>query len=692
MFYTSLPLEGLTANQCDGNIIQEHLLRINTGDVLLMNRNCFSMKDAVGKGFCLLSKLGSRFDHAGLLIKMNDQEVKKYLTSTEKMPSTSPSNTYVLEANVKGVTIYPLEDRVGRTSAHEVAFSSLQLNEGGEMKRQKILSQLPVAAQCPYSNDIHSILPCIFSPPDKLDRLQASGIVKILDGEIYHLLEWASRQDNPSMVEGVKQICKLYEDAQQDLLHLYFPFHIKQEGTRSGLSTGNVDWSQSAFAVDGVNHAEKMVCSELICNMWLNAGITTGYLPASSQRPFDFYLSPLRFNFSNPSDKLVNLVPLKVTKFFSSYWNSPKAHHDSNATVFSSSNINSPLPSLYMPSNGKTESRSSSSLWEEERMAFFRKAYGKQYSTLSSFEEAIRQIALDSRSGVIDGVAQEFLAQSTPAFQLQELPFRYFCSVALISSAQFACAPWTLRSMEAQAGQFAVRGGMWSLASGVLLRHMIAAAVQSGVMAGFFSHYCSTTQRGIVLQNPLVHGTLQTWVDTRNPFYSMVAAVWISSLLSWMLTIPMRNANFYWHFVRRLPGPIPFRYYYCGAFSFLPFVMILPFPGFWLTWYETVGSFVFPMRSSVWRPHDEMMREQKQANWHSKAILSALVATLGLDALMYCVDTYLKRRSLQRVSTHMGRHRCFGSRHLFAGFRYRFYSTSVQFSVSAFALSKLGLI
>lgn len=695
MFYTALPLEELTKKQCDGNIIHENLLQINTGDVLLMNRNCFLMKDTVGKSFCFLSKLGSRFDHAGLLMKLEEQELKEYLGSTHKMPFISPSNTYVLEANVKGVVVYALEDRLRRTSAHEVAFSSLALHEDAEVKRQKILSQLPVALQCPYSNGIYSILPCIFSPPDKLDRFQASVLIKMLDSEIRHLSEWVSKKRNhPTLMEDVQHISKLYTNAQSELLELYFPSYSKRGGPTHSQAE-MIDLSDSPFAVDGVNHAGKMVCSELICNMWLNAGITTGYLPASSQRPFDFYLSPLRFNFSGPSDRLVSIIPLKVNRFFAHYWQMSRTHSSVSASESSSSSscICPPSSRSLSSSHDMNHKSSSSSTWEKERFVFMQKVFGScHYAECSSLEDLVHQVASDAKSSILKGAQEEFLAQSPPAVQLQNVPFRYFCSVVLFSSVQFACAPWTLRWMEAQAGQFIVRGGMWSLASGILLRNLISGAVQSGAMALIFSHYHHVTSSCIILPHSVGPSKLKAFVDTRNPFYSMVSAVWLSSILSWVLTRPIYNSIFYRHFVYRLPGPIPFRHFCCGIFALLPFTMILPYAGFWLHWYETIGSFVFPMRSSVWRPHEELLQEQKKSSWHSKAILSAFGVTLALDATMYSVDTYLKRRSLQRVYSNTYSRRCFGSRRLYAGFRYRFYSTSVQLVVSASVLGWLGLI
>lgn len=687
MFFTPLPIESLTREQCDGSIIRENLQRIQTGDVLLLNRNCFRMKEFYGVSLCFLNKVGSRFDHTGLLLKLNEKEIRKYLGSLDTVLHRSPSNTYVLEANTKGVTVYPLEERLARSSAHEIAFSSLHLEKDSEAKRQKILAQLPFALRCPYPTDFRSIIPCVLNPPDKLDRMQAAGLVRLLDGEIRFLSEWAAKKRNLSLQADVNEVCRLYENAQKRLLCLYFPMCVKKELV-SEKDVCRFDWSDDAFAVDGVNHADKMVCSEIVSNLWTTAGITTGYLPASSQRPFDFFLLPLRLNFVEPTEKLVSFVPLKVNQFFSRYWLLPKT--SGTESTSSSSCIPYTLSSFSPDHNNKN--LLGSSQWESTRIHFIEKAFGKPYSALSSLEEAVQQLAVASRCSEITSVQESFLAQSTPARQLHDLPFRYFCSVALLSFVQFACAPWTLRWMEAQAGSFIVRGNMWSLAGGMLLRNMISAGLQCGIIAGVLSHYSQVARSEILLPKPLGISTIETLVDTRNPFYSMVAAVWFSSLFSWILTTPIRTSNFYRHFVHRLPGPIPFRHYCSGMFSLLPMALVLPYSGFWLNWYETVGAFVFPMRSSVWRPYDELLKEQKKSTWHRTALFTAVGAAITFDTAMYSVDTYVKRRSLQRVYGPNSPPRCFGKNRLYAGFRYRFYSTSLQCATSLIFLSYLGLI
>lgn len=687
MYFTSLPIENLTKEQCDGSIIRENLQRIQTGDVLLLNRNCFRMKELYGISLCFLNKVGSRFDHAGLLLKLNEDEKKRYLESLHTVLHSSPSNTYVMEANIKGVTVYPLEERLARSSAHEIAFSSLHLEKDSELKRQKILAQLPFALRCPYPTDFRTIIPCVLNPPDKLDRMQAAGLVRLLDGEICFLSKWATKKRNPTLVADVKEVCRLYKDAQERLLSLYFPLSAKKELV-SEKDAFRFDCSNAAFAVDGANHADKMVCSEIISNIWTAAGITTGYLPASSQRPFDFFLLPLRLSFVEPTEKLVSFVPLKVNQFFSRYWVLPK--ESENKCTSSSSSISYTLSSS--SPDFSNENETASSLWERTRIDFIEKAFGKPYSASRSLEEAVQQLAAASRCSEIASVQESFLAQSTPARQLHDLPFRYFCSVVLVSFVQFACAPWTLRWMEAQAGSFIVRGNMWSLAGGMLLHNMISAAMQCGIIAGVLSHYSQVASSEILLSEPLGMSTIETLVDTRNPFYSMVAAVWFSSLLSWMLTTPMRTSNFYRHFVHRLPGPIPFRHYCSGMFSLLPMAIVLPYSGFWLNWYETVGAFVFPMRSSVWRPHDELLKEQKKSSWHKTALFTAVAAIITVDTAVYSVDTYVKRRSLQRVYGPHSTPRCFGKRSLYAGFRYRFYSTSLQCAASLAFFSYLGLV
>ena len=97
---------------------------LHSGDVLLMNRKCFGMKDPLSIGLCLGAKTVSPYDHTGVVYRVDPATATQYPKIQEaitKGGGPSPTGTYIVEANVGGVTLRSLEARLSRTTANEIA-------------------------------------------------------------------------------------------------------------------------------------------------------------------------------------------------------------------------------------------------------------------------------------------------------------------------------------------------------------------------------------------------------------------------------------------------------------------------------------------------------------------------------------------------------------------------------------------
>eukprot|EP01040_Poterioochromonas_malhamensis_P021264 gene21264-25615_t len=84
-------------------------LDIECGDIVLFSRNCYRMPP-LPAAICVSAKMSSWtvWDHVGIVVEHPDSH-----------------ELLLLEANVQGITIYPLIDRLRRTSSTAVAVRKL---------------------------------------------------------------------------------------------------------------------------------------------------------------------------------------------------------------------------------------------------------------------------------------------------------------------------------------------------------------------------------------------------------------------------------------------------------------------------------------------------------------------------------------------------------------------------------------
>jgi hypothetical protein len=639
---------------------------VRSGDVLFMNRKCLAMKDPLGIGLCLLTKTENRFDHVGMLLKISETDFDKYPEARKRITDVSPSGTYVLETNLRGITLYAAEHRIARTSANEMASRSINVGSAPQQQQvqEALLTTMESMYSTPYEDNVAHILPSIFSPPDKMDRIHAAHKFNRLRLEVAALNEMVALQ--PDSADTYRGLIRQYKNAQSFLLQTYFP-HLTKPSSSSGVATGlaAVDWSTGHFWVDGVNNANKMVCSELICNLWQRVGLIEGFVPASSMRPFDL-LDDVRFNFLSAASEFGEMVPIKVSKAYHSYWDGT-----------------TPQPGAV----DRSREAARVALTAEQRLSFANEVRTTSgLPPADTLEEAAASSAVLPSRWVVQSVTRHDV--------IPNLWFRVFSSGALFAACAMPCAPLTLRWMEGQIGLFLSRGSVWSLSCGAFARGMSFAAVQALFLAAAARCY-DVSGPYAVMAGPRGGGsgnlnTTTPIVDLRHPYYDTVALYAASATVAHVCTMPLHNANIAYHFGPVRPGPLPMRMLLRGSLLLAPASVVLPFQACWLAWYETVGSFIVPTLSSVWRPREDLLQLSNWPHLRNDALVGAFLATLLTDALLYPLVTVSTRRFVSNLykpqkSPSFGRSLC-------AGYRYRFLSNILVLSASTAYLYGIGSI
>lgn len=630
------------------------LAHLRSGDVLFMNRKCLAMKDPLGVALCCLTKTENRFDHVGMLLKIREDDFIKYPEARKRIVDVSPSGTYVLETNMRGITLLSAEKRVGRTSANEVASRSINVGDAARQGdvQTAFLREIESMYDTPYEDDVLHLVPSFFSPPDKMDRVRAAHKFNALRLEVAALAEMAIRCPEEAPVYGA--VAHKYRDAQAFLLSTYFP-HLAPAAPADPLV---VDWNAGHFWIDGVNGADKMVCSELICNLWHRVGLTTGFVPASSMRPFDL-LDNERFNFASAGSEFGEMVPIRVSRPFAHYWQAAPGEGGAAPAT-------------------RTAGAARAALTEPQRLAFFNDVCAASgVPPVASLREVAASPALLPSRWVVQS--------NTRRDVLPNLWLRVFASGVLFAACAVPCAPLTLRWMEGQVGLFLARGSVWTLSCGVFGRGLAFSAVQAVVLAA-----AGSVAR--VSGSELVLGgqTRSRVVDTRHPYYDTVALYGLSALVAHAVKTPIHNANIAYHFGPPRPGPLPLRQLCRGTLLLAPAAVLLPLQAFWLSWYETAGSFIVPTPSSVWRPRVDLLQLPTWPHHRADAMVGAFAATLLTDALLYPIATVVTRRFIGDLFAPQ-RPPSFG-RSLYAGYRYRLLGNLVVLSASTTYLYAMGSI
>lgn len=680
-----------------------------TGDVFLMNRKCLPMRDPLAIFLCLCTKTENRFDHVGMLVKLSDEELKSLPEARKRLVNKSPTDTYVLETNMKGVTLYSAEQRIARSSANELAIrpvgiAALQSDAAAESSKlnKAMLDILETMYDIPYQSDPMAILPSFFSTPDKIDRVDAAYKINALAREIRTIRERLGGGSgdvpepsllSPESTEFCHALVATYKKAQSDMLDVYFP-HLRR------LSRTEAQWDEDHFVIDGANYSPRMVCTELIGNLWTRSGITNGFVPASSLRPFDF-LDDTRFNFTRDDVTLGALLPVKTNSWTHRFWLSDAAQA---AERTKAAEHQVALAVARHASGGSFHEEA----WLRERLQLYNRA---ARSATSVPAKAIGDVT-HRKDGRVP-LPQNYVVQSNDQDCVRYAGQRIFASGVVFAFWAVPCAPLTLRWVEGQVGLFLVRGSVWSLACGLFARNMVFVGAQGLVGGGLGALLAArpgasmldvmrrdgagnaalmSNEKGVEGEpapaTPRAAGRPSAaagLVDWRHPFFSVVAIFGLSSLAAHVVSQPIVNMVIAHHFGPLRAGPMPRRFLMKGVFCLAPFSILVPLQGYFLTWYETCGSTLIPTRSSVLRPRQDLLGRHDWPHHRNEALMGAMGAMVLFDLLLYPFHTGVTRSLVKGLyqpqpSPSIGRR-------FFPGYRYRFASNLLISAASCATLS-----
>ncbi|GJQ10180.1 hypothetical protein GpartN1_g1971.t1 [Galdieria partita] len=226
---------------------------LDSGDLVLFNRRCLSMSP-YGALICGLSKLfsKSRWDHVGLIVRKEN------------------GNLFLLEANLSGVKLRPLEERLKRSHSHEIAIRRLSIVRT-EAFRQKLLDFVNHTINLPYETSTSSLLSTIIDPVDKQER------------ERLHAL----------LLEKKTQLNEIDLELKEGALTAFQRRSLQAERARV---TGNLEALEARLnqimkdksPFEGKEDLNRVFCSELVAAAYQHLGLLDKYPPAGGYAPKDF--------------------------------------------------------------------------------------------------------------------------------------------------------------------------------------------------------------------------------------------------------------------------------------------------------------------------------------------------------------------------------------------------------------------
>nr|CCC92927.1 conserved hypothetical protein [Trypanosoma congolense IL3000] len=608
---------------------------LSTGDVVLMDRRCMEMRHPLGISICLLSKSECRYDHVAMIVKLSEEEVKQQKEKGIIHPADpfSPSGTYVLETNVSGLSLRPLENRVKRSSAKHMAIRPLNIGDGHCEFKTRLLDQLGDYHKRPYKTRLSSYLPVILSPPDKMDRIKAAHKLSLLKREVDSIDKVLRSGIAMEDRETLLRLRSTYCDATLTLKDTYFP-HLPL-GVDESIPI--VNFGGKHFAVDGVSTAEEVFCTELVAQLWQKCGVLSPFPPASSYRSFDF-LDDTRFNFTGNQISFGEKFTLKGDD---------------------------------MPLEPPVRSAPIKQPSFAERLDVYR----------------CMAINGDPCNPDLNAMKAWLLQSNEFKTVVADLPFNVVSTGILFALCGLLVAPLRLRWTEHQLGVLLRRGSLWSLSAGLFARDLAFAATQGVATCVALACLRDGQSSAGLLGPPLVQ---TDWFDTRHPYY-YVCAVWcMASAAAHVVTTPLLNSVIAHHFGPVVPGPWSPRTLARGCFFLLPLGIIIPYQAAWLTWYETLGSGIIPTTSSVLRRRVEHLDTEEWRHYKYKALLGAFVTTTAFDIIAYplqrqCWRSFLSQLYRPTVSPSCGKR-------WFAGYSHRFAGNLVTMLTTSTSLSLLGVV
>lgn len=596
---------------------------LTTGGVILMDRQCLRMKDPLSMGLCLGAKTLSPYDHVGMVYKATPETVAAFPHIKRAIDSAgglSPTGTYILEANVGGVTLRSMEARLGRTTSNEIAARSLEIPEEQALRVRSAMDEaVNDALLFSYKMNLIDFMAMSLKPPDKVDRMTATAKRIILEKEIELMNVELNRVPTDSRLDAastrlLKKLVRDYSDAVAWLDKTYFPLGRH--------ATTFVDGENNSGSVKGV------FCSELIVHVWQRCGIVSMFPPSTSFAPVDFDKWDDEFSFT---DERIGMGPHCVIYPAPRTTNTAERIHARDGLP--------PLPST------------TGAAFLRDRLTVLRNMHCESNTGVESVD---RLVAMrdDLASGRDSVLPLSWLVQSTSHYQLcRDMPERVMVVGALFSFAGITFAPWQLRSFEQQLGMSTVRGGLWSLSACLAGRSLTAAAVQAWLTYAFFRAY-NKSQEDYKSSAKVMRSTniapLSSFADDRHPFYTCAAALIVCGAIAGSSTHVMESMAFVKHFGPDRPNSPSLRLLWRGV-SMSCLCFTFSYGGAWLIWYECFGPLLFTTETSVFRKRWNQPRDDRWISQQRDAMLGAICVTSVVETVLYPFQAAARRRFLRRM-------------------------------------------
>ncbi len=193
---TLIPSEG--RSQLEQAQLEELFATLDSGDIVLFERQCLRMGSFYGIAVCGFAKLASRWDHVGLIYRTTGPISEGAAISTllfrgkakgghvaerkekddgKKQHVVQSGSLFVIDANFSGVTLTPLVAKLIHTRSQCVAIRRLSnFDRASPAYRAAFEGFLEHVHDKPYMNAALAFLAAIVLPPDYRETLLAQAL------------------------------------------------------------------------------------------------------------------------------------------------------------------------------------------------------------------------------------------------------------------------------------------------------------------------------------------------------------------------------------------------------------------------------------------------------------------------------------------------------------------------------------
>jgi solute carrier family 25 phosphate transporter 23/24/25/41 len=228
---------------------------LDAGDIVLFNRRCLAMAP-LGALICAVAKAmsNSRWDHVGVVVRKED------------------GSLHLLEANLSGVTLRPLDERIRRSRSNEIAFRRLSIVRT-ERFRRELEHFAEQILETPYKNDFGAMLVSVIHPADMQERERLHALL-------------VSRRAQRMEVERELREAVLTAFQRNSLMEQRRSLLQSEEKIEEVLRRELAAAKGGYF--EGSNDLSRVFCSELVAAAYQRLGLLSSFPPADSYVPKDF--------------------------------------------------------------------------------------------------------------------------------------------------------------------------------------------------------------------------------------------------------------------------------------------------------------------------------------------------------------------------------------------------------------------